>query len=166
MMRPQEFLSAVRERAAAQLPPDLRGWRARIMYASLQAHYGNPRVHYEVWLVRKTGRVEIGLHFEADKESNREWAGYLAEHADTLRAAIGPAVELEEWTASWARLHETLPLGPLDDQLCDAVAGRLATIVAATQPLLAEAGANTSRPRSYLGPRRDWRKRRSGARHG
>ena len=157
MMRPEEFLSAVRERAAAQLPPDLRGWRARIMYASLQAHYGNPRVHYEVWLVRKTGRVEIGLHFEADQESNREWAGHLAGHADTLRAAIGPAVELEEWTASWTRLHETLPLGPLDDQLCDDVAGRLATIVTTTQPLLAETDANTPPPHGYHGPKRNRR---------
>jgi hypothetical protein len=160
MLRPHEFLHGVRERAAARLPQELRDWRARVMYASLQAHYGNPRVHYEVWLVRKTGRIEVGLHFEDQKDVNRAWAQFLAGHADALRAAIGPDVELEEWTASWTRLHETLPLDALDDALCDEVAVRLAAIVSATQPLLAAAGANDPRPRTYHGPRRDWRRRK------
>src|SRR5262245_26036672 len=100
MLRPQEFLHAVQERAAARLPEDLRGWNARVMYGALQAHYGNPRVHYEVWLVRKTGRIEVGLHFEEQKEVSYAWAEYLAGYADALRAAIGPDVELEEWTSS------------------------------------------------------------------
>jgi hypothetical protein len=144
-MHPQEFLTAVRDRAAERLPAELRGWRSRIVYATLQTHYGNPHVHYEVWLVRKTGRIEIGLHFEADRDTNYAWATLLAAHADELRAAIGPDVELEEWTPSWTRLHETLPLGPLSDALCDAVAERLAAIVAATQPYL------TPRPPSLAG---------------
>ena len=159
-MRPHEFLHAVRERAAMQLPPSLRDWRARVMYATLQTHYGNPCVHYEVWLVRKTGRIEVGLHFEDEREVNRRWAAYLATYADQLREALGPDVELEDWTASWTRLHQTLPLGPLDDVLCDDVAARLAAIVAATQPLLGPQGANQPRPRSYHGARRDWLRRR------
>ncbi len=57
VMRPQEFLHAVRERAAARLPDGLRSWRARVMYASLQTHYGNPRVHYEVRPVLRTSRT-------------------------------------------------------------------------------------------------------------
>lgn len=147
MMRPQEFLHAVRERAAARLPTEMRNWHARVAYGSLQLHYGNPSIHYEVWLVRKTGRVEIGLHFEAERETSRAWAVQLASHADELRAAIGPSVELEDWTASWSRLHETVPLDALDEPLCDDVALRLAEIVRATQPLLAEAGAHRPRTR-------------------
>lgn len=161
IMRAQEFLQAVRERAAAQLPAELRGWHARVMYGSLQTHYGNPRVHYEVWLVTKTGRIEIGLHFEGEREVNRQWAAYLAEHADEVRELAGPDAELEDWTASWTRLHQTVPLGPLDDALCGDVAARLAALVAATQPLLATAGANAARPRTSGGPRREWRKRRA-----
>lgn len=160
MMRPQEFLGAARERAADRLPVELRNWHTRIMYASLQAHYGNPRIHYEVWLVRKTGRIEIGLHFEADRDTNHAWARLLAGHADDLRAAIGPDAELEEWTASWTRLHQTLPLAALDNALCDDVAGRLAALVAATHPLLEAAGANAPRPRTHGGATRDWRRRR------
>jgi hypothetical protein len=144
-MRPHEFLHAVRDRAAARLPDDLRRWTARVLYATLQAHYGNPRLHYEVWLVRKTGRIEIGLHIEADHETSRAWAMRLARHADDLRAALGPEVELEDWTASWCRLHETLPLDPLTDALCDEVAARLAALVQATQPLLAQIAAPTRR---------------------
>jgi len=160
MMRPHEFLNAVRERAVARLPEELRGWRARVQYAALQAHYGNPRLHYEVWLVRKTGRIEIGLHIEAERETSRAWAAFLAAHADDLRASIGPGVELEDWTASWSRLHETVPLGPLSEDLSDEVAARLAAIVAATQPLLAEAGANAARRRAAPGERRErWRQR-------
>ncbi|MGH2600426.1 MAG: hypothetical protein ACRDJ9_13700 [Dehalococcoidia bacterium] len=144
-MRAQEFLSEVRDRAVARLPVELRDWRSRIVYATLQTHYGNPHVHYEVWLVRKTSRIEIGLHFEADRDANHAWATLLAAHADELREAIGPGVELEEWTPSWTRLHETLPLGPLDNALCDAVAERLAAIVAATGSYL------TPRPPSLAG---------------
>jgi hypothetical protein len=153
-MRPHEFLHAVRDRAAAHLPDDLRGWKARVLYATLQAHYGNPRLHYEVWLVRKTGRIEIGLHLEADHETSRTWAMRLARHADELRAALGPAVELEDWTASWCRLHETLPLDPLTEVLCDEVAVRLAALVQATQPLLAEIAAPRSRQLSAISYRR------------
>ena len=161
MMRPQEFLFATRERTAARLPAELRSWQTRVVYASLQAHYGNPRIHYEVWLVRKTGRIEVGLHFEDERERNHHLAQVLAAHADALRASIGPNVELEEWTTSWARLHETLPLGPLTDALCDEVTARLAAIVAATQPLLAAAGANRARPRaSHEHQRRRWAARR------
>jgi hypothetical protein len=147
MLRPQAFLFAVRERAAARLPVELQPRHTRVVYATLQMHYGNPRIHYEVWLVRKTGRIEVGLHFEDERGRNHQLAQLLAAHADILRASIGAAVELEEWTASWARLHETLPLGPLTDGLCDAVAARLAAIIAATQPLLTAAGANRAGPR-------------------
>jgi hypothetical protein len=145
-MRPHDFLRAVRDSARSQLPENLRAWHARVVYASLQVHYGDPRRHYEVWLVRKTGRIEIGLHFESDRETSRAWAAHLARHADDIRAAVGPQVELEDWTASWCRLHETVPLAPLSDDLCQDVARRLAAIIAATQPLLAAAGAHSRRP--------------------
>lgn len=162
-MRPQEFLGAVRERAAARLPDGLRSWHTRIVYGTLQAHYGNPRIHYEVWLVRKTGRIEVGLHFEDERDRNLRLALELARHADALRAGIGADIELEQWTASWTRLHQTLPLGGLDEALCDAVAGRLAALVSVTQPLLAAMGAH--RPlRATFHPRPAPRRRGARAR--
>lgn len=137
-MRPQEFLQAVRDRVVRRLPERERSFRSRIVYATLQLHYGNPRVHYEVWLVHKTGRIEVGLHFEAEREENARAAATLAPHVHAIRAAVGDDVELEQWTPSWTRLHVTLPLGPLTADLCDTVARRLAGLIAVTHPLLGD----------------------------
>jgi hypothetical protein len=145
-MRPQEFLSAVRDRALASLPPDMRGARSRIEYGTLQAHYGNARVHYEVWLVRKTGRIEIGLHFEGERDYNERAALALALRAHDIRAHAGDDLELEQWTASWTRLHVTLPLGPLTEALCDETAGRLARLIEATRPLLGVIASTATTP--------------------
>lgn len=135
-MRPQEFLLAVRDRALAALPEEQRNFHARVMYASLQLHYGNPRMHYEVWLVRKTGRIEIGLHFEGEREENQQAAALLAERVHELRDGAGADIELEQWTASWTRLHVTLPLSALSEAACAETAARLASLIAATRPLL------------------------------
>ena len=67
-MRVHDFMSLVLERTTALLPDDLRRFTARIRFVWLQLHYHSPNVHYEVWLTRKTGRIEIGLHFEGPRE--------------------------------------------------------------------------------------------------
>ena len=147
-MRSQEFLHAVRDQALALVPESLRQPQARVVYGMLQLHYGEPRIHYEVWLVRKTGRIEIGLHFEDEREVNHAWASRLAERVFELRDALGPEADLEEWSPSWTRLHVTLPIDSLDERLCADVAGRLAALiiltgaeVAAVAPHLRERGA-------------------------
>jgi hypothetical protein len=159
MMRPQEFLQGVRDRAAIALPEDLRAFHARVVYATLQLHYGNPRVHYEVWLVRKTGRIEVGLHFEGERDDNVRAAAALAPRVHEVRAVAGGDVELEQWTASWTRLHVTLPLGPLTEELCDETAQRLAGLIAGTQPLLG-AMATSARPSLPRSGRRRFERRR------
>ncbi|MEE9277921.1 MAG: hypothetical protein V3V06_05880, partial [Dehalococcoidia bacterium] len=57
-------------------------------------------------------------------------------HADDLRAALGPEYELEDWTASWCRLHRTLPLQGLSQPVAEEVADCLSHLVRAVQPLL------------------------------
>lgn len=152
-MRPQEFLYGVRDRAAAALPDELRDFHSKVVYATLQLHYGNPSAHYEVWLVRKTGRIEVGLHFEGEREDNAAAAAALADHVHELRERAGADVELEQWTASWTRLHVTLPLGALTESLCDETARRLAGLIAATRPLveprLLSAGRRSSGERRF-----------------
>jgi hypothetical protein len=151
MMRAQDFLFAVRDRCTAALPEALRGHHARVAYGTLQIHFGNPRVHYEVWLVRKTGRIEVGLHFEGEREDNERAALTLARRVHEIRAIVGDDIELEQWTASWTRLHLTLPLGPLIDESCDEVARRLARLIAAThEAAMAPVG---STPRTSSGRR-------------
>lgn len=159
-MRTQEFLADVRDQAIARLPGPLQGLRTRILYSMLKLHYGEPRVHYEVWLVTKTDRIEIGLHFEADRETNHAWAATLAERVLELREALGPEAELEEWSPSWTRLHLTLPLGALNEDLSGAVSDRLAALIEATAPMLSglEARPRESGGRDHTG-RGHWRHR-------
>lgn len=130
------FLEEVRDAALAALPASLGTPQSRVVFSSLQVHFGDPRLHYEVWPVRKTGRIEVGLHLEGPFAWSRALAGRLAEHGDELREALGPAYELEDWTASWSRLHRTLPLRRLDAALAGEVAAALARLIRATQPVL------------------------------
>lgn len=163
----RDFLAQVEALLPARLPPELRPYQRRQVWSLFQVHYGNPAIHYEVWPQRKTGRLEIGLHFEGVREESYAWAARLAERALEVRSALGPGVELEEWTSSWARLHETWAMNSLTGELAERVAGRLATYIAALQPLLVGAdipveqapspGPEDARPR---GSSRHWRRRR------
>jgi len=136
-MRVGEFLTLVQERTMASLPEELRaGAMARISSSWLWVHYHSPKVHFEVWLARKTGRIEIGLHFEGPREFSYRWAEMIAPHMAEIQARIGPQMELEEWTASWARVHQTLPYDPLSEPLADEVARRLAETIRVLQPIV------------------------------
>jgi hypothetical protein len=161
-MQSQEFLVEVRDRALAALPTALRDPHARVHYGMLQIHYGEPRAHYEVWLVRKTNRIEIGLHFEADRERSHAWAEELADRSLELREALGPDAELEEWTPSWTRLHLTVPLETLGDSLCNEVAALLASLIETTGELVCSIPPRGRRDpgTAASGRREHWRRRR------
>jgi hypothetical protein len=135
-MRVDDFMSLVRERTISLLPEELRGVNARVRFVWLQLHYHTPMVHYEVWLTRKTGRIEIGLHFEGPREFSYRWAEVMAPHMAEIQGRLGPQVELEEWTASWTRIHQTLPYDPLSEALAGEVAGRLAQMIEVLQPIV------------------------------
>ena len=140
-MRFHEFLLLVRELAEARLPADAPQLQGRLRLSLLQLYRDDPRLHYEVWIQRKTGRIEVGLHFEGEPEANRRWAEALGHRVLELKALLGPDVELEEWTRSWTRLHQTLPLRKLDDDLAEEVAALLARFIEVMEPILAEEAA-------------------------
>lgn len=131
-MQLQPFLQLVLSQLEAETPADLRPWHVRQRHAMLQVHYGNPRVHYELWLQSRSGRVEIGLHFEDEPERNQRWCALFAGRVLELLEALGPTVELEEWTANWARLYLTVPLRPLDETFAQELAARFGRLIAAT----------------------------------
>lgn len=135
-LRVHDFLSLVLDRATELLPPALRGFSGRVRSVWLQLHYWTPKVHYEVWLTRKTGRIEVGLHFEGEREFSYRWAEVMAPHMPEVQARLGPQVELEEWTSSWTRIHQTLPYDPLSEPLVDEVARRLAETISVLQPIV------------------------------
>jgi len=126
----------VLQRTEEQVPAELRGFAARIRSVWLQLYYWTPKVHYEVWLTRKTERIEVGLHFEGEREFSYRWAEVMALRMPEVQAQLGPQVELEEWTPSWARIHQTLPYEPLSEALAETVARKLAATIAVLQPIL------------------------------
>ena len=154
-MRVAEFMSLVQERALALLPEDLRrGVTSRVRSVWFQAWYHSPKVHYEVWLTRKTGRIEIGLHFEGPREFSYGWAELMAGHAPEIFGRLGPDVEIEEWTPSWTRIHQTIPYDPLSEPLADDVARRLAETISVLQPIVEQERANVPPELEALVPAR------------
>lgn len=136
-MKASEFLELVPERVRGKLPSVLRDFAFKHPYASLvKLYYGDDSlVHYEAWLQRRTGRVEIGLHFEGEPQANAAALGQLAPFALQVQEALGPSVEAEQWTARWTRVHETLPYEMLDEAFLEVVSGRLASFISVLEPL-------------------------------
>ena len=142
-MRVAEFMSLLQERVPGLLPDDLRpGLTSRVRSVWFQLWYHSPKVHYEVWLTRKTGRIEIGLHFEGPRAFSYRWAELMAGHAPEIFGRLGPDVEIEEWTPAWTRIHQTLPYDPLKEPLVDEVARRLAEMISVLQPIVEAERAN------------------------
>ncbi len=138
-MRIQDFLNLVYDGLPGQLSAELRKHDWRVRWSLLQVYFEKPAVHYEVWVQRKARRIELGLHFECEREESYRWAEVLAPRAIEIQAQLGQNVELEEWTKSWTRLHETLHLdADLSEALAADVAQRLARYIEVLEPILQE----------------------------
>jgi hypothetical protein len=120
----------------ARLGASLDGfaWRQRFSY--LQYYRVAPSIHYEIWVQRKTARLEIGLHFEGERDANYAAAETLALSAPDVQARIGPQYELEEWTPQWTRLHRSFPAPALTPQLAEDAAGHAVALIRGMEPLL------------------------------
>lgn len=138
-VRIKDFLLLVHDKLEAQLPASLRDYEWRQRWSLLQVYYEKPAVHYEVWVQRKKGLIELGLHFEGEQEESYRWAEALAPHAIEIQSQLGPDVELEEWTQSWTRLHEVRRIErDLTDELAEQTARRLAQFIEVLEPIVAE----------------------------
>jgi len=132
-----QFLAALPEAVRRRLPPELADFKVRHGAGLVKFYYGDPRVHFEVWLLGGSRRIELGLHFELpDPEANRRWLAEFDAHFFDICARLGPNLEPELWTSSWTRLHETWPLEPLSEELAERVAGRMAEIIETLGPIL------------------------------
>ena len=137
-MKPREFLDLLPDLVRQQVPPDLNGFQVIGPTGSLvKLHYQRPTVHYEVWLRRRQKQVELGLHFEGDRDSNLRSLELLSQRSEDIRASLGPGVEVAPWDKGWTRVHETLPWEPLGDDFLVEVSLKLSGMIWTLEPLLA-----------------------------
>lgn len=119
------------------MPPELRDFQVAGPMASLvKLHYGDRRVHYEVWVQQKRSIVEVGLHFEGEPQHNARALEALSLRYAEIASALGPDVEPEQWTESWTRIHMTLPIAPLEPPFAAHVAERLAALIRTLEPMI------------------------------
>jgi hypothetical protein len=137
-LKAREFLFACEDRAMAQLSPSLPRLERKVMWTILQLHYGDPYVHFEVQPQVSRGQVEVGLHFEGVLDKNEEWAQRIADLAAPIAGSLGPEWELEEWTASWRRLHRVFAFDRLTSPLASEVAEQYALLITTLQPVVKE----------------------------
>lgn len=132
------FLRLVLEYLPTYLSDGRRDYRAQVRGSLLQVHFGNPKLHFEVWPHGRTGLTEIGLHFEAARELNERLRDRFDRALVPIKAALGDRVDAEEWDFGWARVYETLPTATLDGSFAETIAARLARHIETLQPNLEE----------------------------
>lgn len=151
-LRIVDFLALVDDGLRAGLGRRYAAFESRRRFGYLQYWLGGPFaegarrsaqagwMHYEIWVQRKSQRLEIGLHFEGDRERSYAAAAKLAAIADDIAADIGPEYELEEWTPSWTRLHRTFHAPTLDEALAQEAAAKATALITGMEPLLKTVG--------------------------
>ncbi|MCL4488836.1 MAG: hypothetical protein M1570_11995 [Chloroflexi bacterium] len=137
-MRIQQFQVTLVDSTRKQLPRKLRDFEARSFFSIVKLSYRNPKLHYEVWVRGQERLIEVGLHFEADKPTNDALLAYFGSRGVEIHAALGPRVEIEQWTNSWSRVHEVVPYTELDAKLVKTLSKKLAGMIAVLQPMLEE----------------------------
>ena len=136
-VKTSEFLETLADLVRQQLPPGLSGFDVTGPSTTLiKLHYQNPTVHYEVWVQKRRGQVELGLHFEGATESNLRHLELLSRHREDIQSSLGAGMEFEEWGRGWTRVHETLPLQPLDDDFLVEVSCKVSELIRTMEPLL------------------------------
>ena len=136
-MRIREFLTQLPPLILCGLPNNLKNFTVIGPTTNLiKFHYGKPAIHYEVWVQRKRGIIEVGLHFEADRVTNQKYLETLSHHFTEIQTSLGVEIEPEQWTESWTRIHLTLGFQTLDKNLAIEIATKITKMIAVLQPFL------------------------------
>lgn len=131
------FLRQVADELPSHLPPRLRDFSSEQWGRYLKVWYGpNPKIHFEVQFI-SGGRLEIGLHLEADDETNERVAGALAKRIAAVRKGLGSDAALGSHGSGWRSLAERWSGGDLrGEEAATEAAARLAEYVTTLAPLL------------------------------
>jgi hypothetical protein len=145
------FLTDVRARLRGA--KELEGGRVLQEPSKLEVHFGNPDVHYIVAVHRKMRSLEVGLHFEGERDENERHLQVLADRARTLRSRLGPNIEMEHWGRSWTRVHDSTvlsrgdwsPKRDLTPALVERTARKLLRFVRVLQPMVEKRAVSRSK---------------------
>lgn len=139
------FLKSLPETLRPLLPPPLQGFQWRLQWSSLlQIHYGETALHYEIVHVgERLGRThtgwELGFHCEArDHTLNRFLLDGFRRHLFEIKAELGDSMEAEMWDRGWTKIYEVYPDEPRTEAYRDALAARLAAIMACLHPVFVD----------------------------
>jgi hypothetical protein len=134
LLKTADFLNMALSEAFASLSEQRP--QSRVRSSMLQLYFEDPRQHYELWLRKRDGLVELGLHFEGEREDSLARVAAVSEAMPLVLGGLGPEVEAEEWTERWTRVHETRPLMPLTEEYAAELGSRLARYVEVLQPIV------------------------------
>jgi len=139
------FLKSLPEALRPLLPPPLQGFQWRLQWSSLlQIHYGEASLHYEIVHVgERLGRSrtgwELGFHCESrDHALNRFLLDGFRRHLFEIKAELGDSIEAEMWDRGWTKIYEVYADESLTEAYRDAVAARLAAIMACLHPVFVD----------------------------
>ncbi len=139
-MKTKEFLETLPDLLRQQLPPELAGFQVHPRVTSLtKFYYGKATTHYEVWIQKRKGIIELGLHFEGEPESNFRHLELLQSLSPEIHKSLGDGIEIEEWDRGWTRAYEAISLEPLTDDFLVEVSFKMSAMMRALEPLLRSA---------------------------
>ena len=140
-MKTREFLELLPDLVRQQLPQELSDFQVTRRFTSLtKLYFDHLAVHYEVHVQRTKKEVELGLHFESDPDSNFQYLELMSQRSKDIKESLGAAVEVEEWVRGWTRVHETVPLEPLDDDFLVEISIKLSSMMRTLEPILRDEG--------------------------
>jgi hypothetical protein len=132
----------VLEDVQARLPEDLQRLQVRQRGSLIKLFAEEPSIHFELWVHRSRGRVELGLHFETrDAARNRRLLDYVSDDLMFLKEALGQGLEPEPWDKGWTRLYLSYPLQRLDPDEQARLAAAFARFIETLEPMRREAVA-------------------------
>jgi hypothetical protein len=140
------FYAGIVAHLQATLPPELQEFRYRGDFNLMKVWFDHYRVHYEVVIDQQINKIELGLHFEDGPASSLAFLALLDRRILEIKDRLGPDVELERWTQSWARIYVLRPLTGIDGAVTSECAERLSAMISLLQPIIAESGVPLERP--------------------
>lgn len=131
------FLRQVADELPSHLPPRLRDFSAEQWGRYYKVWYGeNRRIHFEVQFIRN-GNLEIGMHLEADQQTNDGIGSALERKRAAIEKALGNEARFGSHGPGWRCVAERWSGGDLRaEEAATEAAARLATYIATLAPIL------------------------------